>query len=310
MPSTFRMPVKLIAGNAHPGLAAALARELGSALEHAEIAPFADGETRVHLAGDVRDSAVVIVQPTCHPVNDNVMVLALLIDAARAAGAARVVAVTPYFGYARQDRRSRRGDPRSAQVAARLLAAVGLDHLVTLDLHTPALESAFPMPVALLQAEEVFLPRLKSWNLKNPVIVTPDAGGLKRAQKLAVAMGARLAVIAKERPRPDIATPLQVLGDVKNRPCVIVDDIASTGRTLAGAAKALRDAGASDLYAVFSHAVFAPKAVDRLREVAFAKVMTTDSIPLTDESWLEVVPIAPVLAGAVRSLCGESLQNG
>jgi ribose-phosphate pyrophosphokinase len=307
MASTLQVPVKLIAGNAHPVLASALARELGIALEHAEIAPFADGETRVHLAGDMREAKVVIVQPTCHPVNDNVMVLALLIDAARAAGAARIVAVTPYFGYARQDRRNRCGDPRSAQVIARLLAAVGLDHLVTLDLHTPALESAFPMPVTLLQAEEVFLPRLKSWDLKNPVIVTPDAGGLKRAQRLALALGARLAVIAKERPRPDFSTPLQVLGDVKNCPCVIVDDMASTGRTLAGAAQALRDAGASQVFAVFTHAVFAPEADNRLREAAFAKVMTTDSIPMADNSWLEVLPIAPLLSRTIRSLFGESV---
>ncbi|HZZ77871.1 MAG TPA: ribose-phosphate diphosphokinase [Gemmataceae bacterium] len=302
------MPIKLIGGNAHRPLNAALAHELGVSVEQVEIASFADGETRVHVGADVRDAAVIIVQPTCHPVNDNVMVLALLTDAARAAGAARVIAVTPYFGYARQDQRSRDGDPRSAQVVAKLLASVGLDHLIVLDLHTPALESAFPMSVSLLSPEELFLPRLRRWDLRNPVIVSPDAGGLKRAQRLALALEARLAVIAKARPGPDIAAPLQALGEVKNCPCVIVDDMASTGRTLAGAAQALRGAGASEVSAVFTHAVMAPDAIDRLSAAAFAKVMTTDSIPLAGNSWFEVVPIAPLLARAVRSLCGELPQ--
>jgi ribose-phosphate pyrophosphokinase len=261
---------------------------------------------RVHITSDVRDGAVFIVQPTCPPVNDNVMALALLIDAARAAGAARVVAVTPYFGYARQDQRSRRGDPRSVQVVARLLAAVGLDHLITLDLHTPALESAFPMPVTLLRAEEVFLSRIRSWGLQDMVIVSPDAGGLKRAQRFALALDARLGVIAKERPGPDAAVPLQVLGDVKNRCCVIVDDMASTGRTLAGAAQALRDAGAAEIYGIFTHAVMAPEAADRLFTAQFARLATTDSIPLANDSWLDVAPIALLLARAIRELSGEN----
>ena len=146
MPAQSRMPIKLIAGNAHPALAEAMARALNISLQATEIGAFADGETRVHIDSEVRDAAVFIVQPTCPPVNDHLMVLALLIDAARASGAARVTAVVPYFGYARQEQRSRVGDARSAQVAARLLGTVGLDHLVTLDLHAPALESSFSMP--------------------------------------------------------------------------------------------------------------------------------------------------------------------
>lgn len=306
MTTTSSLRLKLIAGNAHPSLATSLAKELGVPLEHVEIEPFADGEMRVHTSAEVHSAHVFIVQPTCPPVNDNVLALALLIDAVRAAGAARIVALVPYLGYSRQDRRNRDGDPRSAQVIGRLLDAVGLDHLVTVDLHTPALESAFPMPLTVLRAEEVFLPRLRNWEVPDCVIVTPDAGGLKRAQRFALALDARLAVIAKERPRPDAAAPLQVLGDVKGRNCVIVDDIASTGRTLAGAAQALRNAGASEVYAVFTHAVMAPDAADRLFTANFAKLMTTDSIPAADSSWLEVVPLAPLLARAVQTLCGEA----
>jgi ribose-phosphate pyrophosphokinase len=234
------------------------------------------------------------------------MVLALLADAVRAAGAARITGIVPYFGYSRQEQRSRPGDPRSAQVVGRLLGSVGMDHLITLDLHAPALESALPMPATLLHAEEAFLPRINSWGIRDLVVVTPDAGGLKRAQRYALALDAPLAVIAKERPRPDTASPSQVLGEVKDRVCLVVDDMASTGRTLAGAADALRRAGAKEVHAIFTHAVMAPGAVDRLFAAQFGKVMTSDSIPVSADSWLEVVPIAPLLARAVRYLCGES----
>ncbi len=305
-----RFPVKVIAGNAHPALAENLARELQVPLVTAEVGAFADGETRVHVAQDVRDSAVFIVQPTCPPVNDHLMVLALLADAVQAAGAARVTAIVPYFGYARQEQRSRPGDPRSAQVVGRLLGCVGFDHLVTLDLHAPALESALPMPATLLRAEEVFLPRIKSWGIKDLVVVAPDAGGMKRAQRFALALGTPLTVIAKDRPRPDAAAPLQVLGQVRERVCLVVDDMASTGRTLSGAATALRQAGAREVHAVFTHAVMAPGAVDRLFGAQFGKVLTTDSIPVSPDPWLEIVPIAPLLARTVCYLCGESAGEG
>jgi ribose-phosphate pyrophosphokinase len=180
MLSPFPLPLKVFSGNAHPALAEGVARELEVPLAPAEVTAFADGETRVRLGADVRGAAVVIVQPTSPPVNDHLMVLALMIDAARAAGAAWVGAVVPYLGYARQEQRGRCGDPRSAQVVAHLLGAVGLDHLVTLDLHAPALESAFPMPATLLRADDVFLPHLRGWAGMDLAVVAPDAGGLKR----------------------------------------------------------------------------------------------------------------------------------
>jgi ribose-phosphate pyrophosphokinase len=219
-------------------LAEDVACELGADLEPAEIGAFADGELRVYIGGDVRDAVVAIVQPTSPPVNEHLMTLALMADAARAAGAARIIAVIPYFGYARQEQRGRVGEARSAQVAARLLAAVGVDHLVTLDLHAPALESAFPMPATLLQADELFLPLVKSWAISNVIIASPDAGGLKRAQRYALALNGPLAAIAKHRPSADAAVAMDVLGDVRDRTCLIVDDMASTGRTLAVAAEA------------------------------------------------------------------------
>jgi ribose-phosphate pyrophosphokinase len=278
------------------------------ALLTADVGAFADGETRVRVRDDVRNAAVFIVQPTCPPVNERLMVLALLADAVRAAGAARTVAIVPYFGYARQEQRSQCGDARSASVAARLLGSVGLDHLVTLDLHAPALESALRMPATLLRAEEVFVPRIKEWALRDLVIVAPDAGGLKRAQRYALALNTHLAVIAKDRPGPDVATPLQVLGDVQDRVCLVVDDMASTGRTLSGAAYALRQAGARHVHAAFTHAVMAPGAADRLKAAGFGRILTSDSIPLPAAVSWEVATIAPLLAGCVRQLCGESVE--
>jgi ribose-phosphate pyrophosphokinase len=292
MASVTRNTVKVIASNAHPGLAEDLARELAVPLVSGDVGSFADGETRVHVSEDARGAAVFLVQPTCPPVNEHLMVLALLADAVRAAGATRVVGIVPYMAYAWQEQRSQSSDHRSAQVVARLLGCVGIDHLVTLDLHTPALESALPMPATLLHAEELFLPRIKDWGVKYLVVVAPDAGGLKRAQRYAQALGTPLAAIAKDRPRPDAAAPLQVLGDVANRAYLIVDDMASTGGTLSGAAAAPRHAGAREIHALFTHAVMAPGAMDRLRAAHFGKLLTT-SIPVSADPSLEIFPVAP-----------------
>lgn len=294
--------LKLFAGDAHPDLAKRVAEELSVPLEAAEITHFADGETSIDITADVRDALVFIVQPTSPPVSEHLLTLALMIDAVRAAGAVRITALVPYFGYARQEQRSHPGEPRSAQVAARLLAAVGLDHLVTLDLHAPALESAFPMPVTQLRAEDVFLRELRQWDLRDLTVVAPDAGGLKRAQRYAMALSARLAVIAKTRPGKDVSAQLQVLGEVQDRTCLLVDDLASTGRTLAGGAEALRQAGARDVHAVFTHAVMAPDARERLLAAPLDRIATSDSIPVSEHPRIERVSIAPLLAQTVRDL--------
>jgi ribose-phosphate pyrophosphokinase len=302
IPTQLDSGVCLISGNAHPALAKDLAAALGVGLGAAEVGAFADGEIRVRIVSDVRDCDVIIVQPTSPPVNEHLMTLAFLIDAARAAGASRVTAVVPYFGYARQEQRGRTGEARSAQVAARLLGMVGLDHLISLDLHAPALESALPMPATLLRADELFLPLVKRWELKDPVIVSPDAGGLKRAQRYALELDAPLAVIAKVRPRADAATVLQVLGEVRGRSCLIVDDMASTGRTLAGAAEALKKHGAKEIHAAFTHPVMAPEALDRLFNAPLSRLLASDSVPRVRDRRIQIAPVAPLLASAVRQL--------
>lgn len=300
----------LIAGDADADLAARIASQLQWHVSPADVATFADGESRVHIAADVRDALVVIVQSTSPPVNDHLVSLALLADAAKAAGAARVVAVAPYFGYSRQERRSAVGDARSARLAANFLGLSGIDHLVTLDLHAPALESAFPFPVTLLEPDESFLPVIRAWKIAALTIVAPDAGGMKRAQRFAGKLDAEIAVVAKVRTGPDAAAALAVLGDVHGRECVIVDDMASTGRTLAGAAEKLREAGAAAVHAVFTHPVMAEGAAERLLAAPLKRLATSDTIPPPEHSRIQVVPAASVLAAAVRSVVGSAGEAG
>ncbi len=297
-----RPGIALIAGDAHPALAGAVGRQAAASLIPASVAAFADGESRVRIDADVQDADLYIVQPTSAPTNERLMTLALLADAARAAGAARITAVVPYFGYARQDVRKNPGEPRSAQFAARMLQLAGIERLITLDLHSPALESAFEIPIVHLVADELMLPAVRGWGIADLTVVSPDAGGMKRAQRFATALDAPLAVIAKSRPRPDVAVQLQVLGEVRDRACLIVDDMASTGRTMVGAAEALREAGAREVNALFVHAVMAPGAMARLCEGPFKRILTTDSVASTLDPRVEVVSIAPLLARAVAQL--------
>lgn len=288
----------LIAGDAHPRLAQDIAREARLPLLPAQVSAFADGETRVRIEADVRGAHLGIVQPTPAPVGERLVTLALLADAARAAGAASVTALMPYFGFARQDVRGESGEPRSAQLAARLLAAAGIDRVVVLELHSAALESAFPMAVVQLRADDVVLPLLRD---RGCTVVSPDAGGMKRAQRYAMALGAPLAAIAKRRTGADVAVPLQVLGEVRGATCLLVDDMASTGRTLAGAAQALAAAGAAEVHAFFVHAVMAPGALERVRAAGVRRIVTTDSVRPVDEPGIEVARVAPLFAAALRA---------
>jgi ribose-phosphate pyrophosphokinase len=286
----------ILAGDAHPRLARDIAQQAGLPLVNASIAAFADGETRVRIEGDIRGAHVHIVQPTSTPTNERLMTLALIADAACAEGAGGVTALIPYFGYARQDVR-KPGEPRSAQLAARLLGTAGIGHAVVLELHSPALESAFPMRVTHLRADEVLLPILKE---RPFTVVSPDAGGLKRAQRYALTLRAPLAVVTKERTGDDLAQPLQVLGEVRGRDCMIVDDMASTGRTLAGAAQALAAAGAREVHAAFVHAVMAPGALERMRDAGVRRIVTTGSVGPVSAAGVEVVSVAPLFVSALR----------
>ncbi len=293
--------IALVAGDAHPQLGREIARQAGMPLIPVSISAFADGETRVRIEAGVAGVDLYIVQPTSAPTNERLVSLALVADAARGAGAARITALMPYFGYARQDVRKHPGEPRSAQLAARILAAAGIDRVIALELHSSALESAFEMPLVHLQADELMLPAARA---RQYTIVSPDAGGLKRAQRYAMALGAPLAVVAKTRPAADVAAPLQVLGEVRGRACLIVDDIASTGRTIAGAAQALAAAGALEVHALFIHAVMAPGALERICAGGVRGIVTTDSVPGAPDGRIRVVSIAPLFAKMLRAQAG------
>lgn len=294
--------IAIIAGDAHPALAQRVIELCGARVVPIAVGAFADGESRIRIEAEVEGMDLYIVQPTCAPTNDHLMTLALLADAARGAGAARVTAVMPYFGYARQDVRKNPGEPRSARLAARVLQAAGIDRVVVLELHSPALDSAFDVPLVQLQADELMLPAIQAWGLPDLTIVSPDAGGLKRAQRYATALAVPLAVVAKTRPAADVSAPLQVLGEVEGRTCLVVDDMASTGGTIVGAARALVQAGAKSVAALFIHAVMAPGALERIRGASVQRVLTTDSIPSTPRGNVEVVSVAPLLARSLIRL--------
>ncbi len=297
--------IALAPGDAHPELARAIAALAGATLLPTLVSAFADGESRVRIDADVQDADLYIVQPTSTPTNERLMTLALLAEAARAAGAGRVTAVVPYFGYARQDVRNSVGEPRSAQLAARILRCAGVDRIVALELHTPALESAFEMPLVHLRADELMLPAIRSLGLSGLTVVSPDAGGLKRAQRYATALAAPLAVVAKTRPGADAAVALQVLGEVRGRACLIVDDMASTGGTVAGAARALLETGAAQVHALFIHAVMAPGALERICAASVRTIVTTDSVRMASDPRVRVVPIAPLVAQTLARLANR-----
>lgn len=296
--------VRIIAGDGHPALARRVAESAGAELVSCAVSAFADGEIRVRIEGEVRGSDLYIVQPTSPPVNDRLMTLALIGDAARAAGASRLTAVIPYFGYARQDMRKRPGEARSAQMAARILECAGFDRLVALELHSAALDSAFRIPLTHVEADDAALSLILKWRLPEPIVISPDAGGLKRAQRYASALRAPLAVVVKSRPHADVAVAHAALGDVRDRQCLIVDDMASTGGTIAAAAQALRAAGAAKVHAFFVHAVMAPGALERMKAAGVQLMAATDSVPPARESQsrIKIVETAPLLARALTTL--------
>jgi ribose-phosphate pyrophosphokinase len=296
------MQSRLIAGDGHPELARRVAELAGIELVPCALTAFADGETGVRIEGEVRGSDLYVVQPTSPPVNERLMSLALIGDAARAAGASRLTAVVPYFGYARQDVRKRPGEARSAQMAARILECAGFERLVALELHSAALDSAFRIPLTHVEADDAALPLILKWRLPELTIVSPDAGGLKRAQRYASALRAPLAVVAKTRPQPDAAAALAALGEVRGRQCVIIDDMASTGGTIVGAARVLYAAGAAEVHAFFVHAVMTPGTLERIKAASVRLIATTDSVPQEPRGELRVVETAPLLARALRGL--------
>ena len=294
----------LIAGSAHPALAQSLARELQQPLGACTLKRFPDGELEIEVEAEVRGRDVFLIQPTQQPVGEHLLELTLLSDACRRAGAARVTGVVPYLGYARQDRRETHKEPLGARVVAELLAAGGIDRMVCLDLHTPAIEGCFRQPLEHASAVAALASRLQQ--VPRPaVVVSPDLGAVKRAEAFAHLLGLNVAVVHKQRHSGSDVTAVGVVGEVNGLHAVVVDDMISTAGTVCAAVKAVTDAGAKPGVTVAAtHGLFVGPALERLSSCGIERVVVTDSVPPPQQTPfpLDVVPCAPVLAEVVRRL--------
>ena len=300
--------MKLFAGNANPGLAAAIAEHLSLRLGQAQVTKFSDGETAVEIEENVRGHDVFLVQSTCAPTNDNLMELMVLADALRRASATRITAVIPYFGYARQDRRPRSARvPITAKVVANMLASVRVDRLLTVDLHADQIQGFFDMPVDNVYASPILLGDI--WRQSHPdlIIVSPDVGGVVRARALAKRMDdADLAIIDKRRPKANVAKVMNIIGDVAGRTCILIDDLVDTAGTLCEAAAALKDHGEKKVVAYCTHAVLSGGAAEKLAAARLDELVVTDTIPLSPQAEatniIRQVSIAEMLAETMRRI--------
>jgi ribose-phosphate pyrophosphokinase len=294
--------LKLIAGNANPELAVEISKELGIPLTDGGITRFSDGEIDVKIQDSMRGHDVFVIQPTCHPVNENLMELFIMLDALRRASAGRVTAVIPYYGYARKERKSQPREPISAKLIANFITLAGADRVLLLDLHTEAIEGFFDVPTDHLTARKLLAEYLRAKNLRDVAVVAPDVGGSKRAGALATLLDAPIVFIDKRRPRDEETEVLHVVGEVAGMDCVIVDDMITTGGTASTAVRALKDAGARRVYIAATHPVLTGRAVERLREAPVEEVIVTNSIPIPAEKKgppVTVLNVAPLLAEAI-----------
>ncbi|RUO34580.1 ribose-phosphate pyrophosphokinase [Aliidiomarina soli] len=303
--------MKLFAGNATPELARKIADRLYIKLGEADVGRFSDGEISVQINENVRGADVFIVQSTCNPTNDNLMELIVMVDALRRASAGRITAVMPYFGYARQDRRVRSARvPITAKVVADFLSSVGVDRVLTVDLHAEQIQGFFDVPVDNVFGSPVLLEHMKQQQFDNPVMVSPDIGGVVRARAMAKLMNdADLAIIDKRRPKANESQVMHIIGDVAGRDCIMVDDMIDTGGTLCKAAEALKKHGAKRVFAYATHPVFSGNAVENLSNCDIDEVVVTDSIPL-DPRMVETgivtqLTLSGMLSEALRRVSNE-----
>jgi len=301
----------ILSGNANPQLAEAISKCLNIPLSKVLVSRFSEGEIRVQIQDNIRGKDVFIIQPTCSPPNENLMELLIIIDAARRASAKRITAVVPYYGYARQDRKDQPRVPITAKLVANLMVAAGADRVLSMDLHASQIQGFFDIPVDHLYAKnplcDYFLN--KGLDPKKLVVVSPDVGSLKMTRAYAQRMNSTFAVIDKQRHSPEKTEVIQILGNVKDKVALIVDDIVATAGSLVEAAEALQKKGVKEIYAAVSHGVLSGKALERIRECAALKeVVITDSIPFKatkQNPKIKIVPVAPLLAEAMQRIHNE-----
>ncbi len=299
--------IKVFSGNSNPELAEKICANLRVPLGSAKVKTFSDGEIMVEIGENVRGRDVYVVQSTCSPTNNNLMELLIMMDALKRASAATITAVIPYYGYARQDRKVAPRTPITSKLVADLITTAGTDRVVTIDLHAGQIQGFFNIPVDNLYAAPVILEHLrKRFPENNIVMVSPDAGGTERARAFAKRLGCTLAVIDKRRTGPNVAEVMHLIGDVSGKSAIILDDMIDTAGTLTQAARALKEHGASSIYACATHGVLSGPAIERLNESDIEEVLITDTIPLGDKealtSKVKVLTVAELLAEAIRRI--------
>src|ERR1700691_1398747 len=297
---------KVFTGNANPALASEICYELGCPVGAANVRQFADGEVHLQIQENVRGADVFVVQPTCTPVDRNLMELLLMRDALKRASAERITAVLPYYGYARQDRKDRPRMPISARLVASLIERAGADRILALDLHAAQIQGFFDVPVDHLFAAPVMVEYFESIGRRDMTVVSPDAGGVERARAFAKHLNAPLAIIDKRRTEVNVAEVMHIIGDVEEKHCLIVDDLIDTAGTLVKAAEALLKHGALTVTACATHAVLSGPAVERIETSCLQEVVVTNSIPLREDamrcSRIKTLSVAPLLARAIQSI--------
>lgn len=302
--------IKIFTGNSNRALVNEIAEKIGIPVGIASVGSFSDGETAVNIGEVVRGSDVFIIQSTCQPVNDNLMELLVMIDAIKRASAGRITAVIPYFGYARQDRKARARDPISAKLVANLITSAGADRILTMDLHAPQIQGFFDIPVDHLLGLPIIAEYLKEKfaGQDDLVIVSPDVGSVTRSRKVAERLECPLAIIDKRRPKANVSEVMNIIGDIKNKRVVLVDDLIDTGGTIVNGANALIEAGAKEVYACCTHAVLSGPAIKRIQESAISEMVVLNTIPLNDEKRIDKIKslsVAGVFAEAIERIYGD-----
>jgi len=303
---------KVFSGNANPALARKICDILGVPLSETRVSKFADGETDAHILENVRGEDCYVVQPTCPPVNDNLMELLIMLDALRRASAGRITAVIPYYGYARADRKPAPRVAITAKLVANLITEAGANRVITIDLHAAQIQGFFDIPLDHLYARPVVLDYIKGRNFDNMVVVSPDVGSVERARSFAKRLDMGLVIIDKRRPRPNEAEVYNIIGDVNGKTCFIFDDLVDTAGTLTQVASSIKERGAARIIAACTHGVLSRDAIEKIERSPIEEMILTDTIPVnaSKSAKIKVVSVAPLLAEAIkRNHMGESISE-
>lgn len=297
--------MKIITGNSNPTLAKEISDILETPITQAEVGTFSDGEITVRIEESVRGNDVFVVQSTCAPVNDNLMELLIMIDALKRASAARINAVIPYYGYARQDRKARARDPITAKLVSDLITAAGADRVLTMDLHASQIQGFFNLPVDHLLGVPILSEHFARKNIDDLVVVSPDLGSVTRTRNFAERLHAPMAIIDKRRPKANVSEVMNVIGDIKNKNVILIDDMIDTAGTITNGANALKNMGAKEVYATCTHPVLSGPAIDRINQSVIKELVTANTIPLTAEKQsdkITTLSVAPLFAKAITRI--------